>query len=44
MNVINAFPNTVISKLIEEHIPEMNPTNIINMIKPFLRNVVSKHI
>jgi hypothetical protein len=44
MNVIKPFHNTVLFKLIEEHIPERNPSNVINVIKPFLLNIVSKHI
>jgi hypothetical protein len=44
MNVVKAFHNTVLFKLIEEHIPERNPSNVISVIKPFPVNIISKHI
>jgi hypothetical protein len=44
MNAIKPFHNTVIFKFIEEYIQEINPTNIMNVIKPSLGNIVSKHI
>ena len=44
MNVIKAFPNTVIFKFIEKHIPKRNPSNLMNVIKPFPSIIIYKFI